>query len=144
MCYSITIDDVVYVIDCGKIKMKNFDVGKNIVTLLPEWVSRANAKQRSGRAGRFVNATFYSVGVILALYQKHLCCVISCSRHFDVFVTVAKFPEFPEHLVVMSRITHKCLLNSTSGQLQYYMQLCSVSSFLSLLSCCSHVHWIVW
>ena len=35
--------------------MKNFDVGKNIVTLLPEWVSRANAKQRSGRAGRLVN-----------------------------------------------------------------------------------------
>jgi len=54
LCCSITIDDVVYVIDCGKIKMKNFDVSKNIVTLLPEWVSRANAKQRSGRAGRSV------------------------------------------------------------------------------------------
>lgn len=51
---SITIDDVVYVIDCGKIKMKNFDVKNNITTLLPEWVSRANAKQRSGRAGRLV------------------------------------------------------------------------------------------
>jgi len=34
--------------------MKNFDVSNNISTLLPEWVSRANAKQRSGRAGRFV------------------------------------------------------------------------------------------
>jgi len=46
--------------------MKNFDVGKNIVTLLPEWVSRANAKQRSGRAGRSVsvisvnNITFHT------------------------------------------------------------------------------------
>jgi len=47
------------VIDCGKIKMKNFDVGKNIVTLLPEWVSRANAKQRSGRAGRSLSLSLY-------------------------------------------------------------------------------------
>jgi ATP-dependent RNA helicase DHX36 len=49
---SITIDDVVYVIDCGKIKLKNFDVDNNITTLRPEWVSLANARQRRGRAGR--------------------------------------------------------------------------------------------
>ena len=49
---SITIDDVVFVVDCGKIKMSNFDVENNISTLKPEWVSLANAKQRRGRAGR--------------------------------------------------------------------------------------------
>jgi HrpA-like RNA helicase len=49
---SITIDDVVYVIDCGKIKLKNFDIDNNITTLRPEWVSLANARQRRGRAGR--------------------------------------------------------------------------------------------
>lgn len=49
---SITIDDVVFVIDCGKIKMKNFDVQLNLTTLKEEWVSIANAKQRKGRAGR--------------------------------------------------------------------------------------------
>ncbi|XP_059476225.1 ATP-dependent DNA/RNA helicase DHX36 [Neocloeon triangulifer] len=49
---SITINDVVYVIDCGKIKMKNYKVEENIQTLQPEWVSFANAKQRRGRAGR--------------------------------------------------------------------------------------------
>ncbi|KAK3911803.1 ATP-dependent DNA/RNA helicase DHX36 [Frankliniella fusca] len=49
---SITIDDVVYVVDCGKIKMKNYDTQNNIQTLQPEWVSLANAKQRRGRAGR--------------------------------------------------------------------------------------------
>ncbi|KAH8042220.1 hypothetical protein HPB51_021304 [Rhipicephalus microplus] len=49
---SITINDVVYVIDCGKIKMSNFDVDKNLATLNAEWVSRANAQQRKGRAGR--------------------------------------------------------------------------------------------
>ena len=49
---SITIDDVVYVVDGGKIKMKNFDPANNIATLKSEWVSRANAKQHRGRAGR--------------------------------------------------------------------------------------------
>ncbi|PSN56785.1 ATP-dependent RNA helicase DHX36 [Blattella germanica] len=34
---SITIDDVVYVIDCGKIKMKNFDIENNVSTLQAEW-----------------------------------------------------------------------------------------------------------
>uniref|UniRef100_A0A665TY72 ATP-dependent DNA/RNA helicase DHX36 n=1 Tax=Echeneis naucrates TaxID=173247 RepID=A0A665TY72_ECHNA len=49
---SITIDDVVYVIDGGKIKETNFDTKNNISTMTAEWVSLANAKQRKGRAGR--------------------------------------------------------------------------------------------
>lgn len=51
---SITIDDVVYVIDGGKIKETNFDTNNNISTMTEEWVSLANAKQRRGRAGRCV------------------------------------------------------------------------------------------
>uniref|UniRef100_A0A8C6SL43 ATP-dependent DNA/RNA helicase DHX36 n=1 Tax=Neogobius melanostomus TaxID=47308 RepID=A0A8C6SL43_9GOBI len=49
---SITIDDVVYVIDGGKIKETHFDSDNNISTMAAEWVSLANAKQRKGRAGR--------------------------------------------------------------------------------------------
>lgn len=49
---SITIEDVVYVVDCGKMKFGKFDLQKNVQTLEPEWVSLANAKQRRGRAGR--------------------------------------------------------------------------------------------
>ncbi|XP_049580651.1 ATP-dependent DNA/RNA helicase DHX36 [Syngnathus scovelli] len=49
---SITIDDVVFVIDGGKIKETNFDTNNNISTMTAEWVSLANAKQRKGRAGR--------------------------------------------------------------------------------------------
>lgn len=49
---SITIDDVVFVIDCGKIKINNFNLETKTQTLLPEWVSLANADQRKGRAGR--------------------------------------------------------------------------------------------
>ncbi|TRZ01981.1 hypothetical protein DNTS_024156 [Danionella cerebrum] len=49
---SITIDDVVFVIDGGKIKETHFDTQNNIRTMTEEWVSLANAKQRKGRAGR--------------------------------------------------------------------------------------------
>ena len=50
--YSITIDDVVYVVDAGKTKEGTFDVSRNIACLDPVWVSQASAKQRQGRAGR--------------------------------------------------------------------------------------------
>lgn len=53
---SITINDVVYVIDSGKTKMKNYNLEENVQTLQPEWVSFANAKQRRGRAGRFADS----------------------------------------------------------------------------------------
>ncbi|CAK8696730.1 unnamed protein product [Clavelina lepadiformis] len=49
---SITIDDILYVIDCGKIKLRKFEHGKNICTLQADWITKANAQQRKGRAGR--------------------------------------------------------------------------------------------
>ncbi|CAH0694644.1 unnamed protein product [Spodoptera exigua] len=49
---SITIDDIVYVIDCGKIKYSGLNIEDNIPTLRTEWVSQANLRQRRGRAGR--------------------------------------------------------------------------------------------
>ncbi|XP_068618110.1 ATP-dependent DNA/RNA helicase DHX36-like [Battus philenor] len=49
---SITIDDIIYVIDSGKIKLNGFNVKENIATLKTEWVAQANLRQRRGRAGR--------------------------------------------------------------------------------------------
>jgi len=49
---SITIEDVVCVIDTGKVKETFFDVANNVVKLQEMWASRAAAKQRRGRAGR--------------------------------------------------------------------------------------------
>ena len=49
---SITIDDVVYVIDTCRHKAKTYDAERNVACLLPAWVSRASAIQRRGRAGR--------------------------------------------------------------------------------------------
>ncbi|XP_047521645.1 ATP-dependent DNA/RNA helicase DHX36-like isoform X1 [Pieris napi] len=49
---SITIDDIVYVVDSGRIKVSGLNVEENISTLKTEWVSKANLHQRRGRAGR--------------------------------------------------------------------------------------------
>ena len=49
---SITIDDVVYVVDSGKCKENGYDPNTRMQLLLERWVSRASAKQRRGRAGR--------------------------------------------------------------------------------------------
>lgn len=49
---SITIDDVVYVIDAGKVKETDYDPESGLSRLVEKWVTRAAAKQRRGRAGR--------------------------------------------------------------------------------------------
>ncbi|KAK4887165.1 hypothetical protein RN001_003436 [Aquatica leii] len=49
---SITIDDCVFVIDSGKMKEKHFDFNRNMESLETVWVTKANALQRKGRAGR--------------------------------------------------------------------------------------------
>ncbi|KAL2327345.1 hypothetical protein Fmac_020772 [Flemingia macrophylla] len=79
---SITIDDVVYVIDCGKAKETSYDALNKLACLLPSWISKASAHQRNrvtcnvfllllgglfqrrGRAGRV------QPGVCYRLYPK--------------------------------------------------------------------------
>lgn len=52
---SVTIDDVVYVIDCGKEKQMRYDAETDISSLSVCAISQACAKQRTGRAGRTRN-----------------------------------------------------------------------------------------
>jgi ATP-dependent RNA helicase DHX57 len=49
---SITIEDIVAVIDTGRVKETSFDPANNMVRLAEVWASRAACKQRRGRAGR--------------------------------------------------------------------------------------------
>ncbi|KAJ6635028.1 putative ATP-dependent RNA helicase DHX57 [Pseudolycoriella hygida] len=62
---SVTIDDCVFVVDCGQMKEKRFDANRNMESLDLVWVSRANANQRKGRAGRVMP------GVAIHLFTKH-------------------------------------------------------------------------
>jgi hypothetical protein len=49
---SITIDDIVVVIDSGKYKSKAYDPYTQMSSLQTVWVPQSSAKQRAGRAGR--------------------------------------------------------------------------------------------
>lgn len=62
---SITIDDVVYVIDSGRLKEMQFDATTNMPKLVETWVSRASADQRKGRAGRVRRGFCYR------MYPRH-------------------------------------------------------------------------
>uniref|UniRef100_A0A3B4DI49 Putative ATP-dependent RNA helicase DHX57 n=1 Tax=Pygocentrus nattereri TaxID=42514 RepID=A0A3B4DI49_PYGNA len=62
---SVTIDDVVYVIDSGRMKEKRYDASRSMESLEDVWVSRANALQRKGRAGRVAS------GVCFHLFTSH-------------------------------------------------------------------------
>lgn len=49
---SVTIADVVYVLDSGKQKVMHYDQRLRMNVLEPCWISKANFRQRLGRAGR--------------------------------------------------------------------------------------------
>ncbi|KAG0267920.1 hypothetical protein DFQ27_007902 [Actinomortierella ambigua] len=58
---SITIQDVVHVVDSAKVKETNYDPTKRMTTLLPTWISASSLKQRAGRAGRVQEGQYYSM-----------------------------------------------------------------------------------
>lgn len=62
---SITIDDVIYVVDTGKHKENRYNPQKKMSSIVEDWISRANAKQRRGRAGRV------KPGMCFCMYTRH-------------------------------------------------------------------------
>jgi len=63
---SITIPDVVYVVDGGRCKQRIYDPVNKLSMLAGEWISQASAEQRRGRAGRV------RPGVCYRLYPRPL------------------------------------------------------------------------
>lgn len=75
---GITIPDITAVIDTGKEKVMRFDQRRQFSKLVESYISRANAKQRRGRAGRVQN------GICFHLFTRH--------RH-DVLIQEQQTPE---------------------------------------------------
>ncbi|KAM9316510.1 ATP-dependent DNA/RNA helicase DHX36 [Gastrophryne carolinensis] len=123
---SITIDDVVHVIDGGKIKETNFDTQNNIRTMTAEWVSHANAKQRKGRAGRVKPGYCYHLynslrASLLDDYQlpevvrtplEELCLHIKILKIGSIATFLRKLMDPPSREAVCLAINHLMELNA--------------------------------
>ena len=62
---SVTLDGIRYVIDCGKCKSRDYNSATGMESLTVADVSKAQAAQRTGRAGRV------SAGMCFRLYPEH-------------------------------------------------------------------------
>ncbi|KAH9081657.1 P-loop containing nucleoside triphosphate hydrolase protein [Lactarius deliciosus] len=58
---SVTIPDVVYVVDTAKVKEQRYDPTRHMSSLVSAWVGSSNLKQRAGRAGRHRSGEYYGI-----------------------------------------------------------------------------------
>ncbi|KAF9044531.1 P-loop containing nucleoside triphosphate hydrolase protein [Hymenopellis radicata] len=58
---SVTIPDVVYVVDSARLKENRFDPNRHLTSLVTSWVGRSNLNQRAGRAGRHRHGFYYGI-----------------------------------------------------------------------------------
>ena len=83
---SITIEDVVFVVDTGRVKENRRDEVNETPTLEECYVSRASAKQRRGRAGRV------RPGIAYHLYSRYVFIIF---KYIDFFYAFMKFAPSP-------------------------------------------------
>lgn len=58
---SVTIPDVVYVVDTGRVKESRYDPDRHMTSLVSAWVGSSNLNQRAGRAGRHREGEYYGI-----------------------------------------------------------------------------------
>jgi ATP-dependent RNA helicase DHX29 len=81
---SVTLEEVVYVVDCGRQKSRQYRRG--VSSLEEEWVSAASAKQRQGRAGRV------RPGIYFGLYTRQRAESFRCvPAFFQIFSDFFRF-----------------------------------------------------
>lgn len=58
---SVTIPDVVYVVDTAKVKEQRYDPERHMSSLVSAWVGSSNINQRAGRAGRHRSGEYFGL-----------------------------------------------------------------------------------
>ncbi|XP_062091649.1 DExH-box ATP-dependent RNA helicase DExH3 [Humulus lupulus] len=140
---SITINDVVFVVDCGKAKETTYDALNNTPCLLPSWISQASARQRKGRAGRVQPGECYHlypkcVYEAFAEYQlpellrtplNSLCLQIKSLQVASIGEFLSSALQPPEPLAVQNAIGFLKMI----GALDENENLTPLGKFLSML-----------
>ncbi|XP_024023595.1 DExH-box ATP-dependent RNA helicase DExH3 isoform X1 [Morus notabilis] len=117
---SITINDVVFVVDCGKAKETSYDALNNTPCLLPSWISKAAARQRRGRAGRvqpgecyhlyprcvFDAFSDYQLPELLRTPLQSLCLQIKTLRLGSISEFLSRALQPPEPLSVQNAVEY--------------------------------------
>ncbi|KAK8363618.1 hypothetical protein V6Z11_A03G176800 [Gossypium hirsutum] len=117
---SITINDVVFVLDCGKAKETSYDALNNTPCLLPSWVSKVSTQQRRGRAGRvqpgechhlyprcvYDAFTEYQLPEILRTPLQSLCLQIKSLKLGSISEFLSRALQSPKLLAVQNAIEY--------------------------------------
>ncbi|AEO56078.1 hypothetical protein MYCTH_2300574 [Thermothelomyces thermophilus ATCC 42464] len=115
---SITIDDIVAVVDSGRVKETSFDPANNMRKLEETWASRAACKQRRGRAGRVRAGKCYKLFTRNLEFQmaerpepeirrvplEQLCLAVRAMGIRDIGHFLSRAPTPPEATAVESAI----------------------------------------
>ncbi|SPQ22030.1 1b0927df-ff66-4723-a9ed-f3c5885e749d [Thermothielavioides terrestris] len=116
---SITIDDIVAVVDSGRVKETSFDPANNMRKLEETWASRAACKQRRGRAGRVQAGKCYKLYTrnlesqmaerpdpeIRRVPLEQLCLAVRAMGIRDIGFFLSRAPTPPEATAVEGAIT---------------------------------------
>ncbi|XP_075643537.1 DExH-box ATP-dependent RNA helicase DExH3 [Castanea sativa] len=140
---SITINDVVFVVDCGKAKETTYDALNNTPCLLPSWISQASARQRRGRAGRvlpgecyhlYPNCVYeafseYQLPELLRTPLNSLCLQIKSLQVESIGNFLSSALQPPEPLAVQNAVDFLKMI----GALDEKESLTNLGKFLSML-----------
>lgn len=89
---SITINDIVFVVDCGKAKETTYDALNNTPCLLPSWISQASARQVSCLYPKLTRLWFALAFVVIKCMPWTIVGICSDSIIISFFFWIWLFP----------------------------------------------------
>eukprot|EP00756_Hemistasia_phaeocysticola_P021104 Hpha_TRINITY_DN15757_c2_g14::TRINITY_DN15757_c2_g14_i1::g.37630::m.37630/K14780/DHX37, DHR1; ATP-dependent RNA helicase DHX37/DHR1 len=116
---SLTLPGIRYVVDCGRAKVKRYDAATGVARFEVDWINKASAEQRAGRAGRLGPGHSYRL-FSTAVYANHMAdhaapeilesplesLVLFIKGFWDRSVLAFPFPTPPPRSGVESSLVH--------------------------------------